>query len=152
MIRTSVQDITITPGGLVMGVIYFQIGNHAFPETGWTDLLLAVLDGWLHSMVRLRRRGVKQDSLYFMDGPFRVDICRTTDSLELQFCHGHSSGDEIVAKCVITWERLAIELLTVCRDVSRHCRIHGIANRDTLSVDRWSSMLTRSLGQAAGQT
>jgi hypothetical protein len=39
--------------GTVTGGIYWKIGDHCFPEFGWNDFALILINAWMESVMRL---------------------------------------------------------------------------------------------------
>jgi len=62
--------------GAVFGSIWFEVRDQAFPEANWSDIVLAVLRGWLEQVEKLADKKLKQGNLFFMDGPFEVHILK----------------------------------------------------------------------------
>ena len=60
--------------GTVSGEIYLKVNDHAFPEIGWNDLVLPVLNGYVRSMQDFIAGSNRQERVHFMDGPFHVDF------------------------------------------------------------------------------
>lgn len=76
----SVFSVSIQPasldsssGGLITGVIYISLDERAFPDATWSDLIVAVLLGWVESLSGFLD-GSDAAELHFMDGPFHVEI------------------------------------------------------------------------------
>jgi len=78
-VLTEPSSYTQPSAGAVFGTIWFQVNGHTFPEARWSDMVLAVLRGWLEEIDSLMDKDVDQGSLFFMDGPFEVRILKKGD-------------------------------------------------------------------------
>jgi hypothetical protein len=74
--------------GTVWGRIYFDLGDLAFPEKGWSDMAVVFLNSWLEAITQVAAAGTCTERVYFMDGPLAVDICVNAPGLaNLTFLH-----------------------------------------------------------------
>lgn len=78
-IGLNLQSIAQSKSGNVTGVIYWKIGTVSFPENGWNDFVLVLINAWLESAIRLINRESTNEVLHFMDGPFIVK-CKSRGS------------------------------------------------------------------------
>ncbi|MEC7263733.1 MAG: hypothetical protein VXW38_08325 [Bacteroidota bacterium] len=60
--------------GKVFGNVYFHENSFFFPEKGWNDFLVIVLNWWCHATKKLISNESIHEDFSFMDGPFQVRI------------------------------------------------------------------------------
>ena len=58
----------------VFTTIYICYQDKCFPDSKWNDFTNVILNTWLYNLLQVRHLGNHKFSLYFMDGPFRLDI------------------------------------------------------------------------------
>jgi hypothetical protein len=56
------------------GVVFLEISGSPFPGRGWNDFPVVFLDAWVRSLLRLVRKESKGERVYFMEGPYCVDL------------------------------------------------------------------------------
>ncbi|MCX2679365.1 hypothetical protein OOZ15_05365 [Galbibacter sp. EGI 63066] len=73
--RIQIDTLTITKeGGRVFGNIYFTDQEFSFPEKGWNDFVIIILNWWCSALKGLLLNERLQDEFLFMDGPFTVRV------------------------------------------------------------------------------
>ena len=70
------QSLTRSRGSQISGVLYIDVDGRPFPEPGWFNSVVAVLHGWVQAVLDLPESQAVHRRLYFMDGPFAIDIDR----------------------------------------------------------------------------
>ena len=114
----SDSDVLLSDDNLYQGqatdvdaVIYLKIGEDTyFPCKDWTDFSSSVLFQWIENV--LRNRGVNGASyeLWFMDGPYRVNVFQHSGEMTLTgICSRY--GDETLFTLTCRYEELLEELL-----------------------------------------
>ena len=58
------------------GVLYVTVGDTAFPEDGWYDLVHIDLQNWLPGLLSFARGHADSCTLQFMDAPAAVRVTR----------------------------------------------------------------------------
>jgi len=72
----------------IWGRIYFEIGGEPFPESGWSDLVVAVTNAWLEAVLQATSGMSASTKVHFMDGPFHINIAPVAARLvSLGFAH-----------------------------------------------------------------
>ncbi len=64
-------------GYLLDGLIYFSFGNYYFPEKNWYDFVTRLLNMWGNELVNALEKNYTKATLFFMDGPFSVNLNKT---------------------------------------------------------------------------
>ena len=57
-----------------IGVLYLEMSGVLFPSLRWTEFVVVFLEAWLTAVTRLVRRKSGSERVYFMEGPFCVDL------------------------------------------------------------------------------
>jgi hypothetical protein len=85
---TDDQFFTRSKSGAIWGRVYFEIGDSFFPDNGWTDLIAAFTTAWLEALTRIATGSVASNRIWFMDGPFAVDVSASGHGvLKVTFLH-----------------------------------------------------------------
>ena len=64
---------------IVDTTFYIHAQGKAFPHELWTDFTYPVLDIWANTLLDNKDRGEVAYSLFFMDGPYRLDVVKGKD-------------------------------------------------------------------------
>lgn len=68
-------DDAITDIESIWGKIYIEIDGVYFPDEDWFDVVSSVLDMWMNSIIEFIVEKKEQCTLYFMDGPYEIQLC-----------------------------------------------------------------------------
>ena len=63
-------------GSNLFGVVYIDAGEFVFPTTEWSDFVENVLSAWTNELLRHEHDKMSHFTLYFMDGPYELDILK----------------------------------------------------------------------------
>ena len=66
----------------VSTLLYIDYRGIFFPDNQWVDFTNPVLDMWQHNLIAARYSENVKFALYFMDGPFRLDVFKD-DKMQL---------------------------------------------------------------------
>lgn len=72
-VNVNVSSLERSERGAVFGEIFVEHDSLEFPEHNWNDFVVVVLGWWCAACVGLVR-GVQEQELMFMDGPFLLRI------------------------------------------------------------------------------
>ncbi len=73
--RLVVDATTLRPGfGPATGTVWLALGAVAFPSNDWNDFIVVILEAWVSAVLRLLSRASQQEIVYFMDGPYTVEL------------------------------------------------------------------------------
>jgi len=131
----------------VTGSIWWRFADKTFPEAGWNDFPIVILEWWGSSILRLLNRISDQETLSFMDGPFalRLQIQGTdmvkVSSLQLRKQSTHTS-DEGMHQL----SRLASEISRAGHDALSWMPVEGAENPDSLRLQATLSSLDTEIG------
>ncbi len=113
--------------GTVWGRVYFETGGQFFPDSGWTDMVVPFSSAWLEALIQIASGSTDKETVWFMDGPFRVHLTMTSSGLlEIAFVH-----KEAVKKSVTTTiEELLEDAVSVGKQLLTICKERGWPNSD----------------------
>ena len=66
----------VSPTTYVDSVVFFRTDKGAFPDPYWTDFTYPILSDWSENILRMHAEKKSKCELYFMDGPFLLEIKR----------------------------------------------------------------------------
>lgn len=76
--------------------IYLKYEEIYFPDYKWTDLTESLLGMWTYALFDHMHKSNVKFTLYFMDGPYQIDIFKDDDMrLEVNCVHCKTQGDYI---------------------------------------------------------
>jgi hypothetical protein len=79
-VNVRAESLTLSRRGAIFGEIFITLNAHNFPDGRWNDFIVVVLGWWCEQCANLLR-GRLQAELWFMDGPFFVQLQRTEDEV-----------------------------------------------------------------------
>lgn len=112
---------TIRPGaGPCTGDIWIEMGSEAFPMQGWNDFIIVILEAFASALVRILRRVSTVERVYFMEGPYAIDICLIAPNM----VRVRAIADRHRERAVLDTETLVLieNLLQVCQRAITACR------------------------------
>jgi hypothetical protein len=124
---------TRSQNGAIWGRVYFEVGDEAFPDRGWTDLIAGFLTAWLEALTRIAIGSATQERVWFMDGPFCVDISVNGKSfLSVTFLHKEALKNVVEANV----KELLGNAIDVGKQVIASCKQRGWADSDVGNLER----------------
>ena len=107
------------------GRIYLQIGDQFFPEEHWYDYASILLNQWLPMLTSFIHGSTDSCKLTFMDGPYYVSMCRSTDSTVHVSCFFDQK------KLIMDTEIDAIQFAdSLVKAGNRYCRLLHLQGRE----------------------
>ena len=111
------------------GRIYLQIGDQFFPEEHWYDYASILLNHWLPMLTSFIHGSTDSCRLTFMDGPYYVSMCRSTDSTVRVSCFLDQK------KLIMDTEIDPIQFAdSVAKAANRYCRLLHLQGREDTVV------------------
>ena len=111
------------------GRIYLQIGDQFFPEEHWYDYASILLNHWLPMLTSFIDGSTDSCKLTFMDGPYYVSMCRSTDSTVRVSCFLDQK------KLIMDTEIDPIQFAdSVAKAANRYCRLLHLQGREDTVV------------------
>lgn len=82
MIRmvTSPESLTFRGERPATGDIWLLVGDQEFPMSGWNDFVLVILEAFVAGLSRLLAGEQVRITVHFMDGPYAVELERSSSS------------------------------------------------------------------------
>lgn len=95
-------------------IIYVRLGETYFPCKAWTDMATSVLFQWIENVLRNRGRDNTHYELFFMDGPYKIDVFQRTSEVILQgTCFRDNNTTLFEFTC--SYKALLLELLSATK-------------------------------------
>ena len=111
------------------GRIYLQIGDQFFPEEHWYDYASILMNHWLPMITSFIHGSTDSCRLTFMDGPYYVSMCRSTDSTVRVSCFLDQK------KLIMDTEIDPIQFAdSVAKAANRYCRLLHLQGREDTVV------------------
>jgi hypothetical protein len=145
------EVLSVAKSGAVWARIYFDLGDRAFPEKGWSDLAVAFATSWLEALT-LTSAGSSRERVDFMDGPLAVDISLNKPGLvDLSFIY----KDAVQYSAVARLDELLQNAISAGTEVVKICRRQGwLSDPDfphlTASIEKGMKALTVLPGPVTG--
>ncbi len=93
----NTESLARSKKGTTFGLVYFETESGLFPGKGWTDLAPAFARAWLEAMIRIASGSTKTETVWFMDGPYTVEVSATNPGIvEMKFIHSPQKGDIVL--------------------------------------------------------
>lgn len=128
------------------GQIYWSIDNLYFPEKGWNDFVLTVLEWWLDNFNNVFNNETFLSQFRFMDGPFWVCLYGNGPTVKLTFVDGRHSNHTVqeifsdrhaVAKALILSVRQVMQSSHVLRyNSTQLSKIHKLSLSLSLKLNK----------------
>ena len=111
------------------GRIYLQSGDQFFPEEHWYDYASILMNHWLPMITSFIHGSTDSCRLTFMDGPYYVSMCRSTDSTVRVSCFLDQK------KLIMDTEIDPIQFAdSVAKAANRYCRLLHLQGREDTVV------------------
>lgn len=131
-LHLSMKEVEYTGGGNVVAPIFFQIDDAYFPELGWWDFPLALLEWWNRALAS------QADSitLDFMDGPLLAEIRRKGAICEFQGIKRKASGRELWISAQVDFQVLRNEIRQKGVDLLSKVDRGRVSSDDVAALER----------------
>ncbi|MBR6207893.1 MAG: hypothetical protein IKQ69_02745 [Oscillospiraceae bacterium] len=119
-IIVSEEDAIISggPSPLVDTPFCILLNGDFFPDNAWTDYSFPVLCMWAESVLRNRGKERASYALFFMDGPYRIEIRQCHEDLILEGINSRAK-DRVEFTARTTVQNLLHELLSAFKVLSK---------------------------------
>lgn len=131
-LHLSMKEVEYTGSGNIVAPIFFQIDDAYFPELGWWDFPLALLEWWNRALAS------QADSitLDFMDGPLSAEIRRTGAICEFQGIKRKPSGRETWISAQVDFQVLRDEIWQKGVDLLSKVDRDMVSSDDVAALER----------------
>jgi hypothetical protein len=89
------DSIARTQKGTIWGRTWFESGLTCFPGRGWSDLVPAFIRAWLESLLEISDGRRSTATVFFMDGPYSIEISLTGKGLNEARFYGDYEGNRL---------------------------------------------------------
>ena len=126
-VALDLSTLERTEKGSIVGRIWLVLDDYAFPERGWSDLIVVVLGWWIEQLLQM---GSAEDTmtLQFMDGPYsaRMQAPSEGDMWSVYLLRDRAPlGSKREAAGAAERTQFAARVLTAAREVVDACRRKG---------------------------
>lgn len=121
--------------GPVTANIWINVNGSEFPKHGWNDFVVVLLGWWATALLRLIHNVTGQETVYFMDGPYAVEIVKVASgTLQFRMLEGPDRKREVSVgegevKILIT------DLTSQSRKILDLCRLHDWWSADAETLE-----------------
>lgn len=134
---TENSSIQQSNTGTITGVIYVSIDGKIFPEKGWNDLIIVILNFWIDELNNMTAKHSKGEFL-FMDGPFRFKLSTTkTDSRFEGF-----DGKKLMISAKVDFKSFKATIVEFSMMVNNYAESRGWKSADLVLLKTKLSMLS----------
>lgn len=137
-LQINIQSLNRTRLGTISGQVWFAFeGKKAFPEDGWTDILIPVVKAWIESLYRLREGRANSESVFFMEGPFRIDLFLFpgVDLVTIHFVR-RGDADALVESATGSLRELLTSATKTAKLIINQCKKLGWSNDDIVELEQ----------------
>ena len=127
------ESLHRSKSGVIYGQVYFQLGTEAFPDPRWSDLAVAFVLAWIAAIVRLCGSRNGAERVRFMDGPYWVDLSKSTlngDTVVVQMVVDRLKGPVASHSVTTSLGGLFSESVELAQEVLATCRAKGWNNSE----------------------
>ena len=119
-IVVSGEDAIISagPSPIVDTPFCVILNGEFFPDNAWTDYSFPVLCMWAESVLRNLDKEKTNYALYFMDGPYRIEVRQCREELILEGINSRAT-DRVEYTARTTFQTLLNELLDAFRVLNK---------------------------------
>jgi hypothetical protein len=104
----------------ITGSIYFDFGGYKFPEIGWNDFVVVVINWWLTALRNLAIGLSEFEKLSFMDGPFFLTIEKLDeDKCKIECFERYAENSKF--SCDLSLKKLSFSILKAAMEVEAIC-------------------------------
>jgi len=75
------------------GIIFFDFGKYQFPEVGWNDFVLVILNWWLIALQNIVSGKSDKEEFRFMEGPLYLVLNKIDRDRIVIECFDEASGE-----------------------------------------------------------
>jgi hypothetical protein len=128
---TEIQSIQQSNNGAITGVIYVSVDGKMFPEKGWNDLIIVILNFWIDELNNMTEKH-SGGEFFFMDGPFRFKLSTTkTDSHFEGF-----DGKKLIISAKVDFKHFKDTIIDFAKMVNNYTENRGWKSTDMVSLKR----------------
>lgn len=144
-IHIVVEPETIRPGhsGPATGTIWLMLNRKAFPDYGWNDFVVVILEAWASAIERLLVGASDHEVVHFMEGPYEAHICHIARDVLL--INGVVRNGRVILSDKTRIIDFVDDLQRAANSVLARCRSHACWSHDAEKLDSTVASLKRIL-------
>jgi hypothetical protein len=131
-IHVDSTKLSRTAGGSIVGPIWVELADTAFPEEGWFDFPVVLLTWWLQAL-RAHGKTHSDKVLDFMDGPYEIRLEAASGGCRARLYDRHGQG-KVVAAATVDCEGLGESALAQGKKILAQCRRNGWEDTDVAAL------------------
>lgn len=125
LIKLEPSSFHRTASGVISGVIYLGLDGFEFPDRGWNDMPIALLERWVDEFRKLSRGLTASVECHFMDGPFLFRLERQGNQVRVRCFRNAKRLEQEGENFVTTLQMFEAGLVVAVREVLDACRKRG---------------------------
>ncbi len=130
LLVTETESLRVRPGGPATANIWLDINGCQFPMHRWNDFAVVVMGWWAVALLRLFRGVSSVERVDFMDGPYTVEVSKTSSgTLHFRALKGSDRTDE-VAIAEGPAMPFVLGLISQSREILDACKRHAWWSKD----------------------
>ncbi len=120
----------------LVSLIYLKIDEVTFPDSGWTDFLVIILDWWIQEFLN-QLSGKKNGRYEFMDGPFFFEISiQNSGNLLLTGFEESVNSSKQVFQANVRVQEFLLALKITSNQILRMCHKMEYSTPDVKSLEK----------------
>lgn len=122
LLVSEVSSLRVRAGGPATANMWLLMDGREFPAPHWNDFVVVVLGWWAEAILSLVRSTSSHETVPFMDGPYSVEVSKTsTGLLRFRALEGVGRTNEIAVSDgqVIPF---VLELISQSRNILAECK------------------------------
>lgn len=132
MVHIDPLSLSISGSERITGTISLALPNsYFFPGRNWDDFVVVLLGGWLSILNNLKSGVRTSDSLYFMDGPYEVELFNERPGMLM--CRGirqRMDSNETTFEATVEFSTLYTDVRNAGIEIYKACEERGWRNSD----------------------
>ena len=149
-LAAEATSLSTRKNGSATGRVWLELNGREFPMRGWDDFIVVILGWWAAALLSVLRNDSGLERVHFMDGPYAVDVSRTSVSaLCLRALEGPGRTKE-VAIGEAHAASFVLGLITQSREVLNECKRQGWWSSDAETLESALVALELELSRLPG--
>lgn len=140
MMQTSIfvdtDSMKVHPSRAPTANIWVTIDGRDFPAPRWNDFVVTILGWWAAASLRLLRNISAREKVHFMDGPYAVEMVKTSSgTLQLRALEGSDRIHEVAIE-EVSMMSFIDELICKSWNVVCECKRRDWWSNDVQTLER----------------
>jgi hypothetical protein len=145
-LRLDAKSFSRSKMGTVFASIWFEVDNESFPSKAWSDLAPAFIRAWLLALFKLVSGKSQNEKVYFMDGPYAVEIASGgLDLLEMRFIDRKRDNEVILFSTKSETRSCLANAISVAEQVAKVYRKNNWQDDDETRIHTHIAIIRKFL-------